>query len=516
MSLTHVCMLSKHGWKRVTVEEAVRLFGETVSARSGVFMCELCGQSVTLAYGTINEPHFRHSAKEANKDCSERSFNPYFSSSGYSFFHPIEHELPLRLRILTSTHFELELGLPPVHDLHLKNCVNQKIVISSPTNHKKLYTYSLERISDHTTTYLSIGHLPCEEYYITLDPDAPQLTFFWPKKISGISRNGSIFDSVTGKKLPYDADALVSHEYYLLTAEVPARWIHGLDVRLLCQMSVCYTTWYIYKIVANTLEESTARFFLKYHCRLTDHTIRLTPVWPVYVEIPYGFSLYHDQMTIFFQGNASPSVYPDVFLKIDSCESENEKVIFIQRGEGVRLLAVGRNTVLKYRYLYGESLNDSTPIPQITVSDLSGVEIQPGNQTELPQRKTIRIKAPFDGNVLKKCNGVIVERYALQSGKTTEVDRIRLGQSIEIFQGLDLVWNVHYAVSACDETTDDELYRQLMACRGELISVSHTLGALTTKMCAYPKTKKWLCCHVRIGKMPQKAYNILLHYFAKR
>ena len=44
-SLTHVCMWSENGWKRITAEQASRLHpGGTVSAHSGLFMCELCGQ----------------------------------------------------------------------------------------------------------------------------------------------------------------------------------------------------------------------------------------------------------------------------------------------------------------------------------------------------------------------------------------------------------------------------------------------------------------------------------------
>ena len=53
-SLTHVCMWSDHGWKRITAEQAARLHpGGTISARSGLFMCELCGQYVTLTDGDI-------------------------------------------------------------------------------------------------------------------------------------------------------------------------------------------------------------------------------------------------------------------------------------------------------------------------------------------------------------------------------------------------------------------------------------------------------------------------------
>lgn len=54
-SLTHVCMWADNGWKRITAEQAARLHpGGTVSAHSGLFMCELCGQYVILTDGDIS------------------------------------------------------------------------------------------------------------------------------------------------------------------------------------------------------------------------------------------------------------------------------------------------------------------------------------------------------------------------------------------------------------------------------------------------------------------------------
>ncbi|MDO5139643.1 MAG: hypothetical protein Q4D71_14430, partial [Oscillospiraceae bacterium] len=73
-SLTHVCIWSDTGWKRITAEEASRLHpGGTVSARSGLFMCELCGQYVLLTDGYIRDRYFRHSSAETSKDCPERT-----------------------------------------------------------------------------------------------------------------------------------------------------------------------------------------------------------------------------------------------------------------------------------------------------------------------------------------------------------------------------------------------------------------------------------------------------------
>ena len=72
-SLTHVCMWSNKGWKRITAREAAKLHpGGTVSAHSGLFMCELCGQYVILVEGNRQVRHFRHSSSEKSKDCPER------------------------------------------------------------------------------------------------------------------------------------------------------------------------------------------------------------------------------------------------------------------------------------------------------------------------------------------------------------------------------------------------------------------------------------------------------------
>lgn len=48
-SLTHVRVWSSKGWTYIASEEVARSHpGELVSARSGLFMCELCGQYAKL------------------------------------------------------------------------------------------------------------------------------------------------------------------------------------------------------------------------------------------------------------------------------------------------------------------------------------------------------------------------------------------------------------------------------------------------------------------------------------
>ena len=57
-SLTHVCVWSSKGWTHIEPEEVARSHpGESVSARSGFFMCELCGQYlIALDFPTLDFP----------------------------------------------------------------------------------------------------------------------------------------------------------------------------------------------------------------------------------------------------------------------------------------------------------------------------------------------------------------------------------------------------------------------------------------------------------------------------
>lgn len=509
MPLTHVCMWSEHGWIRVTAEEATHLHpGGTVSARCGLFMCELCGQYVTLADTWVRDRYFMHSAEELSKDCPERTFSTNVSTT----FQAGSHDLPIRLRVLSAFNFELQLGLLPVPSSLLKNR-EQQIKIFSTSSGESSYIYSLARIQDGTTTYLSVGNVPFASYNISLIHADDRLTAFWPKTIEGISRSGTLFDSLTGKKLPYDADTLVNHKYYLLTTHSLYHRYQGITATQVCRCSEHSSTWYVYEVTATSFEESAARFFLDYHCRLTENAVAITPIWPVYIETPYLLRHCFDQMAIFLRGDADPKVFPVTYMHPYPCE--NGKVFFVNCKERQQILSAGRTKVLQYTYLWKDSLEKQIPHPKSFVTDIAGDKLPSGEQTELPKKKTIVITTQYDGFTLITKGNAILERFFLAAGEKTVLDRIQNGCSIEIFQGLDLVWNAHYSREVkADDTQDEALLQELKACQDEMIAVPHSIGALAQKMNAYPLTKKWLYGCVRSGQMRQRAYKLLTYHFS--
>lgn len=157
-SLTHVCMWREKGWKRITAEEAARLHsGGTVSARSGLFMCELCGQYVLLTDSAVRVRHFRHSSSEKSKNCPERT-----SGTGVKYgYSQGEHELPIRIKNITNRSFELEMGFIQVP----RNLLTPQLQIRIKLNGymSKSFTYIKERLDSEGITYLDIGNVPMIE-----------------------------------------------------------------------------------------------------------------------------------------------------------------------------------------------------------------------------------------------------------------------------------------------------------------------------------------------------------------
>ena len=107
----------------ITVDEAIRIFPEGVAARSGLFMCELCGQYVLLTREGEKARHFRHSSAEKSKNCPERTFG----NNALVTYKSEEYELPLRLRVLNSEKYILEIGFIKVPDELINNDIKINI-----------------------------------------------------------------------------------------------------------------------------------------------------------------------------------------------------------------------------------------------------------------------------------------------------------------------------------------------------------------------------------------------------
>ena len=505
-SLNHVCIWSDHGWVPITADEAAKLHpGGTVSAHSGLFMCELCGQFVTLTDGDIIDPYFKHSASETSKDCPERTFGSAYSPT----YTAGEHELPIKLVIKNDKTFMLKLGLLFVPYSVLKQQKVKTITIDSSNGEK--YSYSLEQLKEGSITYLPIGNTPAAKYTLTVPRD---LTKYWPKTVKGISAPGAIFDNLTGKLLPASADVQANKKYYLLTNQNYTGHFWNktkIKAKKICEQRFSSTIWNIFELEATDLNEEAAKFFLMYHCRLTDDPLEMRPIWPIHIETPYLIKHNSDKIIMHISGGRL--ITPQTFPSAAVIPAPGGKVFKISCNGRQQLISVGKANVLQYMYLWQEPLNATTEEPTISVTDSNGISVENGDQEKLPDGKSLSVEALYDGKIIIKLHDQIIDIIPLSANTRKVIPNIGFGQTIQILQGLDVVWVASYKkVSNAKTSADAALFQKLNSFNGYEMEVPHTFGGIAVKLKNYPMTKQWLTQIVKNGRAPSDAVSYLKKY----
>ena len=507
-SLTHVCMWSNKGWKRITASEAARMHpGGTVSAHSGLFMCELCGQYVLLTDGVVQVRHFRHSSAEKSKNCPERTFGPGVVVS----YNAGEHELPIRICNIKNNSFDFELGFIQVpFRLHTNQL---KIEIKNSQIRGRSLIYTKERFSPKGITYLSIGGVPSEQYYLNITGTTEEIYKFWPKSVQGIDPSGTVFDAVSGKKLVYDADVIVGKKYYLLRRGIVLNYRRShVTIKEILRKSISWEIWSLFEVSANDYNAEAAKFFLDYHCRLTETPVSIQTVWPVYVENPYIIKHNKKSVVMHLTGNATTAKsFPDTLMKRFICDQGI--VIEINCNSRQQLISAGRTKALQYTYFWKEPLNMSTVKPKAVITDLHDSPIEGKQYDKVPDKGILRFTVQYDGTLNVRKKGKLINRRKLLANTPLEIDGIVMDMELEVRIGLDSVWKASFIqkIKIKENANDEEIIilSRLQSYRGSMIAAPHTLRNLYEKLNAYPKIQKWLYQCIRSGSMNEQAYRYL-------
>lgn len=505
-SLTHVCMWSDNGWKRITAEQAAKLHpGGTVSAHSGLFICELCGQYVSLTDGAVQTRHFRHSAHEKSKNCPERIFGAGYSIS----YGSQEHDLPIRITEVASSSFRFEIGLirAPIGLLSRDLCIEikPKGLSAAP------YVFTKERLNYEGITYLPIGERPFEKYTLNLKNGSDKLLEFWPAEVNGIDPEGTLFEKSSGKKLTYDADVEIEKEYYLLKCGYIDRTLYGrIRIQKIAQKRFGEDVWNLYVVSASAFSEETARFFLDFHCRLTDHPISLQPVWPLFMEGNYIVKHSQNSMYMLVEGNvATVKTFPSATVCQLNHNVSYPKLYEVHCSSRQQLISAGRTQALQYTYFWKEPLNRVGSSPTILVTDLFGSEVESGESNTLPHNKTLLFKSTFDGELIIS-NNRVVDKRKIFADRQLELDGLSYGISVQVVIGLDVVWKINFKkrqVSIADDEV--EILKRIRNVSGVFIPTPHSLRNILAGMNCYPQICQWIRKCIREGTINEHSYRIL-------
>lgn len=506
-SLTHVCMWSGNGWKRITAEQAARLRpSRTVSAHSGLFMCELCGQYVILTNGDIRRHYFKHSAYEKSKDCPERTFG-----SGYSIsYRSQEHDLPIRIAGISPYSFRFEVGLIRAPIVSLNK--DFRIEIKPKGVFDVSYIFTKERLNYDNITYLPIGEKPYEKYTLSFQNGSDKLRDFWPSEIKGIDPEGTLFEKNSGKKLTYDADVEIEKKYYLLKrGYIDRKSCTSIRIQEITQKRFGLETWTLYVVSAVAYNEDAARFYLDFHCRLTDHPVSLQPVWPLFVEGNYIVKHSQNSMYMLVEGNvASVNTFPSVTVRQLNYSASQPKLYEVLCSGRQQLISAGRAHALQYTYVWKEPLDQLGLHPEISVRDLKGFEVAPGWANTLPHNKTLCFKSTFDGELIISKNNRVIDKRKISADKYIELDGLSYGLSVQVVIGLDVIWQIDFKTQQAIVANDEiELLKRITNVSGAMIPAPHSLRSIMAGMSRYPQICQWIRKCIKNGTINERSYRRL-------
>lgn len=506
-SLTHVCMWSDDGWKPISSEQAAQLHpGGTVSAHSGLFMCELCGQYVLLTDGEYQVRHFRHSSREKSKDCPERKSSV---SASYSY-KAVEHDLPIRLVGITPTSFRLELGLIRIPSNMISNKLQIEIKPQYPNS--RSYIYLKERLNSDGISYVFIGDIPCEKYNLIITGGSEAIHEYWPREINGINPIGTLFDASSGKMLPYDSDVEIEKEYYFLTKWNLSSHLSkiGINIREITAKRISCDVLHIYSLKAKNLNENAAKFFLKHHYRLTGQPVAIQPIWPLYVEGSYLIKHNYDKVLLHVRGNASAfKAFPNTTIRSLSYTSLS-KVYEVSCLSRQQLVSAGRIKALQYTYFWREEIRNEKNIPEFIVTDVAENKIDPGESNVIPKNGIIRFKAHYDGEIIIKKAGVIVDKRKLPADTMLEIEGVSFDTSVILIVGLDYVWELNIRKDYyVDSNIENELLEELCRLRGSIIPSPHSLRNIAVEFKTFPQIYQWILKCIRNGVIYERSFRKL-------
>jgi len=499
MALTHVCRWSKEDkkWVPVSLQEAVKMFPyQTVSADSGLFMCDLCKQYVILTNGRIYSRYFKHNSGDVNKECAERSTGP----SVNVYMNPLEHSLPIKM-FFTSSQFRFEIGFYSVPDSLMKDD-HGSINIH---NQFKTFTYSFERLQKNGITYFPAGGEIASSYEISISSARNRnYSKYWPAHISGIT-DGSMFDAETHKRLPEDADVTIQHHYYLLTKRSypSARSVH-VHVEKKAEIADGWTSWKVFDVYAETYDADVARFFFEHSCRLTEKPSRIFPVWPPYVASPYFIYHLGDRVFFYVEGDSI-----EIRTAPYQTNYRSGCLFSIQQQEKYVLVSTGRLKVIRYLYLAKENIRVKTSTIKFAVTDEEGKIVLPGEYNALPDKRFINIKLDYDGFAKIYQDNQLILKEKIAAKQTTKIPNIAYGMTMKIYIGLDCIWKASWNRKNNSLEQDAELLKRLKSYTGDELPVPHELAYIYQCFSNRPGIQGWLALCQRKGFISEKSFSLL-------
>lgn len=506
MALTHVKTWN-NGWKDITIDEAIRKHpGGTVSAKSGLFMCDLCKQYVTLTNEIVNARHFRHETNNPkSRSCPDKTDS--YSIPSYIFSFAAKLVYPIKIEIADSK-VTFKVGFNHLSFLNRSGLITINPVYSFSASNKKAFQFSVSRLSNDGITYLPVGEIPAKEYNLSINQGEVPIQYL-PKSIPGITESYTLFSFEKGKMIPYGADVSSNRFYYLLTNRYFRNYYYGVTCNTVCVLD---NNWYLYKVCADSFDEDAARFFLDLGYVLTQNPVKVFPLWGAYTRSRYIIHHESKKLYYFIRGeDFDNKVFPSTSYRTESINSKS-RIVYFTSQDRQQLLTVGRNeSVLDSLYIHVDKFDYKHYVPKIKVCDIDGNNIDKDYYQVLPKAKSLQIQIPFYGKLRIFEDGMLVDLVELEADTLFELNDIKLGQKIEIIIGLDTFRTIFFEASEKRSTYigDKDLLIKLMNCHGEKTKAYTEVRSLLLTLSKDSIVRKWAYKQLKAHTLTESAFKLL-------
>jgi len=219
-----------------------------------------------------------------------------------------------------------------------------------------------------------------------------------------------------------------------------------------------------------------------------------------------------DVLYFYLEGEGVISkAFPYAYIQKTDLSNENTHVLRIESNDRQQLVSAGRVKVLKYTYLWKDSLIRSVGRKKICVVDDAGQQLPPGTYQNSPIKGQISFNCEIDGFVeVNEIDGFPINRYSFSAGQKTIVENVWLGTTVNIYYGLDLVWTAKFEQSTSDgEINERNLIKQLETYQYDYIRISHAVGSVAAELQRYPMLRDWYRLQVKNRKISKRALQII-------
>lgn len=513
--LHNVVRITRHGLETITADDAVNLNIDR-SASGHNFLCNLCGQYVTLAESKNKTPFFKHNRWEKSKDCPER----ITVGSGYQYFKGGKYIPKIKGEFVGDT-LQFRIGINIHAMFHELMDFSYLTIVVNDNSYLK---YNRECFFSEDISFVLVGKELIHRVHITVfQGNKEKVLDMWSCSEDLMPEDGFVLDGTSMELKRKGVDLQTHKVYYLikLKESIP----RGINIQLKNRLRFKDKSYYLYKFsIDKPTDEIFIWFLQKLGHPIVESASRVIPVWPIYCQHDNEIYTESSQIQTVILGDNIDILMIKHLLHTIPCNlfrlqkkrslGAYMAKLNINPGTNATTFLLGKMRVYEELYIKQKTLDIQAETIPVCIVDENKNPITNGKQYDLPLNKKIYIHTDLDYIVERFQKGWLVEKLARKKAMRNDI-YVDYGDIIQIYIGLDKVFSIEFEKEKAIEKTNVILLKKIDQMQGTRVVFDYAMLAVMKYFRREPLLYQWLRCEQRKGMISKKVRNYLLQCVKK-